>query len=167
MKDLQKIAKKCLQIVDDCGIEYGNIRRFEVNHRAKNRFGQCRRRNDEFGVYYTINISSFILGDETDEREVESTVIHEILHSCDGCMNHGEKWKGYANIVRKKYGYNIERTGSFEDFGLKKDDVVTFRYILRCTDCRNEFKRNRMSKVIQNPGRYRCGACGGMLERIK
>ena len=42
MKDLKKLANECMAELDAIGIQYGNVISWEVNTRAKNRWGQCR-----------------------------------------------------------------------------------------------------------------------------
>lgn len=86
------------------------------------------------------------------------TIIHEILHTCDGCMNHGKLWKRYAEIIRIKTGYNVTRTSSFEKFGLERPQT---KYVFVCEDCGQIIRRDRMSKFVKNYHHYRCGECGG------
>lgn len=107
MRDLYKVATECMYELDLLGIPYAEIpkERWTVNTRAKSRLGQARKRNGE----YSINISADILHDKYPLEFLKNTVIHELLHTCKGCMNHGEKWKAYAEKVNAKYGYNIER----------------------------------------------------------
>ena len=42
MKDLKKLANECMAELDAIGVQYGNVISWEVNTRAKNRWGQCR-----------------------------------------------------------------------------------------------------------------------------
>lgn len=42
MKDLKKLANQCMAELDAIGVQYGNVISWEVNTRAKNRWGQCR-----------------------------------------------------------------------------------------------------------------------------
>ena len=39
--------------------------------------------------------------DEIDDNATKTTIIHEILHSCEKCMNHGPEWKKLAELVNK------------------------------------------------------------------
>ena len=41
-----------------------------------------------------------------------TTIYHECLHCCDGCMCHTGKWKEYAEIVNKRFGTQIQRCTS-------------------------------------------------------
>jgi predicted SprT family Zn-dependent metalloprotease len=86
--------------------------------------------------------------------------MHELIHAT-GIHNHGSEFKKIANIVNKKFGYNIKRTGKVE---FNDND---FKYILQCKNCGNKIRRHKKSKVIQHPEYFTCGSCGGKLERIK
>ncbi len=39
MRDLQVVTKECMKELDKIGIKYGNVVKFEVNTRAKSRWG--------------------------------------------------------------------------------------------------------------------------------
>lgn len=44
-----------------------------------------------------------------EEKIIQMTIVHELLHTCEGCFNHGAKWKYYAEVMNNKYGYQITR----------------------------------------------------------
>ena len=159
MKDLKMVANECMTMLDEIGIEYGNVTRWEINTRAIKRWGQCRKTNGN----YTISIASKLLEDNVDNKALETTVLHELLHTVNGCMNHGHNWQNVANKVNSRYGYNIKRTTSSEEKGIER---TPYTYMVKCKDCGCEIGRYKMSNVIQRPQNYRCGCCGGKLERI-
>ena len=130
--------------------------RVAVNRRAVTRFGCCIRRGGE----YVIELSERLL--EAEERACMQTLAHEVLHTCRGCRNHGERWKGYAARMNARWGYHISRTGTWEAMGLPEQKPA--RYVLVCTRCGAEFVRARASSVVLHPERYRC-RCGGVLRR--
>lgn len=161
MKDLNMMYEHALDIVERCGIEVGDIADITINTRAKRRYGQCSLRN---GRYY-INISSFILTDETIYKAVLETIIHEILHTCDGCFNHGSLWKSYADRIKRMTGYTITRTSAREKYGLEPyEKQGKDNYVFVCKDCGQVIRRSRMSKFVKNYDLYRCGKCGGRLK---
>lgn len=128
-----------------------------VNTRAKRRLGCCIRKE---GVF-TIEVSSGILNQPELLRD---TLVHELLHTCYGCQNHGKRWKAYAAKVGEKLGVEVHRTVAVDGpvERLRQDPV---KYFLRCKSCGAVIPRRRMSKAVKNPSHYRC-ACGGKLERI-
>lgn len=164
MRDLNIVAKECMKMLDDIGIKYGHITEFKVNTRAIKRWGQCKR----VPGGYSINISATLLDERNDINGLKNTILHELLHSCEGCMNHGDKWKFVANKVNIAYGYNIKRCSSSDEKGVDEDmRPVQYKYEVMCEKCGNVYKRSKMSNVVQHPERYRCGCCQGKLKRIK
>lgn len=158
MKNLNVLFEQAMYIVESCGIETGDIANVTINTRAKTRWGQCRK----MGGRYYINISSRILADEVDTHATMETIIHEILHTCYGCMNHGKNWKRLANIITRETGLQITTTSSAERFGLEEE--VRNNYIFVCEKCGQVIRRNRKSKFVKNYRLYRCGKCGGELR---
>lgn len=161
MKDLQALYETALNIVKDCRIDYGDIVEITINTRAKKRWGQCRKRD---GRFY-ININERILEDDTDPHAVLETIIHEILHTVDGCFNHGKEWKNYAERVYQTTGFKITRTTSAERFGIALEENRKSRYVFVCEKCGAVVRRDRMSKFVRHPERYHCGRCGGKFKQ--
>lgn len=110
---------------------------------------------------------------QSSERAIRNTLIHELLHTCPGCLNHGQKWKAYARIVQNRFGYNIVRAGGDKDEASaleaarrEKRAGYQTQYLLVCTKCGQEFIRYRKSNLVLHPEKYRC-KCGGTIERVK
>lgn len=130
-----------------------------INTRARRRLGCCYFQNGE----YRIEISALLL--EQPEK-LRQTLAHELLHTCSGCRNHGERWKEYAQRVNEALGYSIQRlapAGEGESVPLRRDEI---KYVLECQSCGARICRARMSKVVKSPWCYRC-RCGGKLKRIQ
>lgn len=150
-----------------------------INTRAKKRYGACQMTKKNGKREYTIQISSRLYN--SDDKIIQSVIAHEILHTCNGAMNHGEKWKRYANIMNEKYGYNIKRTSTPEEMGLVDDEnnqnqnenknqdgldrtkLAESKYVIKCRQCGNIIYRMRASNVVKHPENYRC-KCGGKLD---
>ena len=129
-----------------------------VNTRAKRRLGCCIRREGRF----TIQVSQSILG---DPQLLRATLVHELLHTCYGCQNHGKRWKAYAQTAGEALGLSITRTVKAEGEAqpLRREEM---KYFLCCEQCGVVIGRYRMCKLVKYPWRYRCAACGGKLQRI-
>lgn len=168
MKDLQKLFNECKKELDDIGIKYGNIVKLEVNYRFKKTWGQCSYVNKNENKF-KIEIAAKLLQDDIDDISTKNTIIHELLHSCKDCMNHGNEWKRLANIVNKKYPqYNIKRTTSNKSKGIEYEDK-DFNYILECKKCGNKLYFSKMCKrIIYAENGYLIHLnCGGKFKRIK
>ncbi len=164
MKDLHSLADECIKELDEMGIRCGTVRSLTVNTRAKGRYGQCRRVGD--GVF-DISIAESLLADEMADTPAKSTIIHELLHTVDGCSGHCGKWKALAEEVNKRHPqYNIKRTSSREEMGLPPRDSEgqrAYKYVLVCTGCGNRIYRKTASAPVRNPAKYRCARCGGKI----
>lgn len=154
------LLKKCREILKKEGIPASdNIADIVINRKAKSRFGKCTNKN---GIFQ-IEISSELL--QLDDRKIETVILHELIHTCRGCMNHGKRWKAYAEVLNKKYGYEITIRTSYEHLGLKPpESKETVKYMVVCRSCGAQFPRKRMCRLVENVDRYRCGKCGGNLE---
>lgn len=95
-----------------------------VNTRAKRRLGCCIYRD---GMFY-IEVAQRLLADDRQEL-LEETLVHELLHTCYGCQNHGKRWKSYAEKVYAALGYHVTRTVFTEDGDtrLRQDSVQPLR----------------------------------------
>ena len=89
------------------------------------------------------------------------TLAHEVLHTCRSCANHGLRWKQYAHRMNELYGYEVERTDSFEK--LRLEDQRPVKYLVVCQSCGRQLPRMRRSPLVEHPERYRC-SCGGTLR---
>lgn len=168
MRNLNTFAHKAMEQLDAIGIKYGRIVKFEVNTRAKKRWGQCKRTPEG----YYININSVLLDERNSENGLMETIIHEILHTCNGCMNHGAEWQRLAEEVNRVYGYKVKRTNSAEEKGMDMALVtdmykIAYKYALECTNCHHVYQYARAGKVVKNPSRYRCGYCNSQLVRTR
>lgn len=166
MKDLTKLFNECLKECSKLGIRYGNIVEVTINTRAKKRWGQTCRRADGFHI----NISSVLLRDDVSDKATKDTIIHEILHTVDGCFDHKAKWQTMANKVNKAYGYNIKRCTSSEEKGIDSSIIEKPThnkiYFVRCEKCGAEIIRRRKSDLIKYPHHYIHRDCGGHFINV-
>ena len=161
MRNLYNVAKICMSQLDSIGVPYHKAY-FEVNSRAVKRWGQCSYRDCK----YIIQISSVLLDERNSEQGLKQVIIHELLHTCPNCMNHGKEWKKWADKCNKCLGYDVSRTDSAESLGVVHDDIKDSKpyYLVVCKKCGKRFVYYRRGKVVNNPGMFRCGKCMGNLE---
>jgi len=162
-KRIEKLYEECIKEQVHAGIPFAdNIAKIEVNSRAKSRFGACRNIKKGTDDCFVIELSEELF--KCSDNEIKEVLHHEIIHTCKGCMNHGEKWKRYALLLNSLYGYNIKRTTSYEKLGIEKPvSKEAVKYIVKCEKCGTEFKRKRKCRLVSNVKEYRCGKCGGRL----
>lgn len=115
MRDLQAIAQGCLKQVDALHIPRAKEITFAWNPRFKRLWGRCK-----FTVQqeYIIELNCVFQDESTERSGLQNTLLHEILHTCKGCMNHGAQWKAYAKQIQDAYGIVLKRTGSAWEKGI-------------------------------------------------
>ena len=165
LRELEKIVKRVASEMKAVGIPVSEqIEAVTINKRAKKRLGCCKRRKTIIGKYlYTIEISQYALS--CDEKNLCSIIAHELLHTCSGCFDHGGRWKNMGKMVEEKLGYPISRTVNYEELVLEKPvSSMAVKYTVICKKCGQKIERKRMSNLVANTEKYRCGKCGGSLE---
>lgn len=161
LQELFAIARK--QIAD-CDIKEGNIKGDISIDKAIRRWGICRKRNINGEIVFLISVSVRLL--ECAEKDIMTTICHEILHTCAGCMNHGSRWKSYAAIVNRKYGYNIKRVTTSKEKGIDKLIPDGMKYAIKCEKCNKILFRAKKSDFVKFPNHYTHTCCGGTFELI-
>ena len=139
---------------------------FTINYRAKERLGQCCKKQD-------INISSWLL-EIGDDHDIKNTIIHEVLHTFKDTIGHKAKWQYYANYVNNRTDYHITRTTSINKIYEKANKVrptkeIHYKWEITCTKCGKVFYRQKMTtrtldKFIE--GKMIHKHCGGNDFRI-
>ena len=163
MKDIKSLYEKCNKMLEDIGIHTNPILDVQVNTRAKKRWGQCKK--TPYG--FIIQISARLLQDDVSDMAAENTMLHELLHACDGCFDHGYHWKRLAEKVNNTYGYNVKRTASCEEYGVKVErepERINYKFV--CEGCGQVITRSRASKFTRNYSNYICGICSGKFRRV-
>lgn len=161
MKDLQKLYKECLAEATTAGVKPGNIIKVEIGNFKKTYGKTCR---DIDTGEYIIKIMRDMLKDEAPEKEVKTTILHEICHTAKDCFNHGPNWKREVNKINKMYGYEIKTKGNMNERNMQ--NVITFKYTYRCKGCGNIVGYDRVTRFVKNPEIYQCGLCHSKFEKI-
>ena len=98
-KDMKQAKIPC-GVISEVKIARKNARYFaltEINNNGK----------------YTITFSGVAL--LAGKKSLYNTIYHELCHTCKGCLNHGEKFNKYGNIVYKTFGQKIETHSTKEE----------------------------------------------------
>lgn len=139
-----------------------------INYRAKKRFGACKTIIKDNKKHFQIEIGSAL--SVCSDDILKNILIHEIIHTCEGCLNHGKLWKIYAEKANEIYGYNVKRTSTYEEIGIciNDENKGKYKYKIVCDKCQRVSYRVKKSSIVKNPSKYRC-ACGGriIVENLK
>lgn len=165
MKNLKELLEICLEMCRECDIPYRNITEIKLNNRLSKTWGRCLTRNHSD---FWIEIQAKFAQDRfSTENQVIEVICHEIIHTCEGCWNHGAQFLAYGQRLTEKYGIKVSATGEAEELTI--DSIAwknSFRYLVKCP-CGQEIHKDRMCDLIRYPSHYVCGKCKGTFERIK
>ena len=156
-------VEKATDILDACNIKYSDrIDSVMINRRLRTSWGLCRKINRYGEKWFAIELNQYLF--EGSKEAVMNTLLHELLHTCYHCFNHGKTWQKYAQKINTMYGFHIKRTENCEANEVELNKV--FKYFVKCKTCGNVVGKTRLCSVIKNPEKYRCGRCKGSLQRV-
>lgn len=166
MKDLRKLYNDCVMELKRINMDISSrVMEVKVNGRLRTVLGRCiyNRRTGS----YTIEINPCLLTDEAETQAAKETIIHELIHTCPGCMNHGYEWKRRGDRASRMLGYDVCRLRDVRDLEAWNVEVKreSWKYALVCEGCGNQYKFKRWCGKLENPSYYKC-SCGGSLHAI-
>ena len=167
MYDLNAMLNKGKSLLDKGGIPYGKIFGIKVNNRLSRRWGRCIRKTGSSG--YWIELRKILADDTvTSEKGIMDVILHEMIHTCEGCWNHGTLFNEYGKRL-EKYGYDTQgSTTSAEKLQLNMVAYTeNMRYAVQCPVCKYTIYRDRMCDMIRYPEFYAHTKCGKSFVRIK
>ena len=170
MKDLKRLYSEVVLEALSVGLDISDrITGIEVNSRLSRALGRCCARYGYDGYTYRIEINPCILANGLEDRISKNTIMHELIHTCDGCLNHGYEFQRRAVMVNRKLGYNVHTTtdgNALEAAGVVLKHAAD-NYGIVCKKCGVVVqKRKRWSSTLENIGNYRHHGCGGDLYVI-
>lgn len=141
------------------GIKVGKISRVWFSDKSFGKFGSCRRL---MNGYFAIEITDLGL-----HGDIKATIVHELIHTVEGCFNHGKEFQSLAKWLSSVYGVEIGTRASKKGMELSKEYRISkAKYAVQCKKCGQVVVRQNATRLIKLPMTYRCG-CGGDLIRIK
>ena len=109
------------------------------------------------GIPISGNINKITVNNRTRKR----------LGACLRELLPGGEQRFTIEISAKALGYHIKRMVNFEELGISAPkEAESIKYTAVCKMCGQQYPRKRMCPLIKNPGRYRCGKCGGRLKLL-
>ena len=162
MRNLYHVAQQCMEKLDAIGVKYTAPVKWNTNHRAL-RYGRCSR---HLNGTFTIEVSIRLLNENVPIEILEDTIIHELIHTCEGCFNHGKQFHKIASIINDCYScYNLDTKSSSEENKILQEIVpVQYKYFLFCENGCWEEGYMRKTKSIKYPHIYKCSKCGGSCK---
>lgn len=160
MRNLQQVFNECLMEVNAINIPIGNIESIEWAG-FRNKWGLCIHHIDS-GIY-DIKISSRCKNTNIRLADLKNIIFHEMIHTCDGCMEHNKLWVGYALALDENYGYDVATAKT--DFDLWNYDTPIICKLI-CKNCggKREIRRKSSWERIQNGDKLICQWCKSGME---
>lgn len=119
----------------------------------KSCLGKCKKVRED---YYVISLSKYLL--DCDFQLIKNVIAHELIHTINGCFNHGDNFVRYVNLINKLFPhYKIELRNTDKQFSQN----IKYKYKITCLKCGSVFYRNRLCK---NHGLLSHAQCGGKLK---
>ena len=133
---------------------------------AKSYWANVRRCDKGFAIRVS-KLIELIPNEALAKRRLEETIIHELIHTMPGRMNHGPKFKSICNKVNRVFGdkYKIGTTTDSSDYGVKLEDKPKQKYIITCPDCGKVYYYSRKPKY--HISMYNCSVCGKSHLELK
>ena len=94
-------------------------------------------------------------------------ILHEMMHTCEGCLNHSPLWHEYVDLVNENYGYHISTVTSADDKEIVDILCKDYKYAITCQKCGFSFYYKRNCPAVKNCESYHCSYCGGELKRSR
>lgn len=153
----------CNKKLLDIDVPLGVVSKVISNPKMHSRWGCCFRRNGYKS--FDIEIAERLML-SADYEGIDHVMMHELLHTIQGCFNHGPNWKYWANVVCKTFGFNIKRLTGASELGSDPISLIEIGYkACQCVDCGNVIVKKTECEFIRHPERWSC-KCGGMFIRI-
>lgn len=161
LKYLQKVFEQCLieakalaipvQQID--GIRWGNLDK---------KWGICiwHTKTNTFDIVISTRCQRKIISKE----DLKNIVFHEILHTCEGCIEHSKLWVQYALKIDNEYGYGVSIFKTSYEF-LHHELPVLHRMV--CKNCSGicEIRDPADWERFQNGVKFHCSWCGENFKK--
>lgn len=164
---LQNILCKTREDLISLGIPVSDNIAPEIRiSKAQRKWGSCKLSKKPGDYRFYISISENCFKEPDYLNFIKNTMAHELIHTAEGCFNHGKRFKAYGKTA-EKLGYKI--TTSSESSIVKSEDEKfnEAKHVLKCTQCGQMYYRLRFPKAKGYINKIRCGRCKGKLIKIK
>ena len=131
-----------------------------INHKRAKALGRCTKigRTNKYTITINKNHLEF-----SAAKEVHNTIMHEVIHSVHGCMNHGPKWQKIAHEVNNTYEFTpITRVANISTPEYEEYSKNQYKYVIECSKCHSKWRYMRKTRTVQacQRGSASC-SCGG------
>ena len=160
MKDINEYYARCRKMLEDIGVPVGNVVELRVST-LRSSTSQCVIYPDTYECM--IRMDRRMLNNKTNESDVIDTMLHELIHTIPGCLEHKGMWAEYARQTDEYYGTHV--LSCYDRFVFEHPEMPVVA-VFRCTDCGADFyvRDERMITAVLN-GTKRCDYCKGAYDK--
>lgn len=170
-KHYTDLINQCILDLNALHIDISDSITFKTNT-GFSRFGFCKK-TPRGETKFVIAINKWF----EEDLAIRETIMHELVHTVDGCYNHGKKFHDIAYLVSEEYNLNITVIGNYKlnekaykNKGTKRKvfEVENFdpktMVMMYCPECKRQFaiKKN----AIKFNTRWVCKKCNKRLLYI-
>ena len=154
LKEVDRIFKEIMDrmYADDFPIVISKIKPHIMPLNSNRNLGYCERSWSSYKYQICLNKHLVkLVFDESKLNAIKSVLVHEIIHTFSGCMNHGPNFKHYAMLANSKYE-NIEvwtHATKLETEVFDKEIEDNVKFVAKCLCCGKEVRKFRRTKFIQ------------------
>ena len=154
LKEVDRIFKGIMDrmYADDFPIVISKIKPHIMPLTSNRNLGCCER---SWGSHkYQICLNKHLVKlvfEESKLNAIKSVLVHEIIHTFSGCMNHGPNFKHYAMLANSKYE-NIEvwtHATKLEKEVFDKEIEDNVKFVAKCLCCGKEVRKFRKTRFTQ------------------
>ena len=116
---------------------------------------------------FTLYVSKLFETMEDEEKfwtRLVGCMIHETIHTQDGCFDHGYGFKRFASQVNARYPeYEVQRCNSSAEWGADRTKMGKSTWVIACNKCGKQYTYMRRPKYLGSflKGGGRCPKCNG------
>ena len=107
-KRYTKLIQECIDNLDALNVPISKDITFKTNT-GFSRFGFCKK-TPRGETQFVVSINKWF----EDDLGLKETIMHELVHTIDGCYNHGQMFHKYAEIINQEYNLNITVIGNYK-----------------------------------------------------
>ena len=96
--------------LESLGYNVGDLIDFDISNRYRRAWAKCYKKGYR---QFTIILSGQLF--KAISSSVRDTIYHEVIHTCEGCFNHGPNFKYAANECNMKFGTNIRVSATIDE----------------------------------------------------
>lgn len=145
-RKLTDAVKEGRSICEGLNIPIGCVTEIEANPRLTATWGRCKRLTE---YTYRVEVKSRLLEQDVPHEVLMNTVLHELLHTCKGCMNHGAQFKRYAARLNAQ-GWNVATYVTAEEREAVPEPEATYKYRATCCSCGQAWSYQRRGAVVRS-----------------